>query len=59
MAPLSIVMTALSTATAALITPVLTQMLLGQRLPVDVKGMMVSILQCVIAPIGARLALNR
>lgn len=52
-------MTALSTATAALITPVLTQMLLGQRLPVDVKGMMVSILQCVIAPIGAGLALNR
>ncbi|KAJ7532524.1 hypothetical protein O6H91_13G007500 [Diphasiastrum complanatum] len=59
MAPLSIVMTALSTATAVLVTPALTLLLLGRRLPVDVQGMMTSIMQIVIAPIAAGLALNR
>ncbi|KAL8141703.1 hypothetical protein V2J09_014735 [Rumex salicifolius] len=59
MAPLSIVMTSLSTATAAFVTPVLSLLLIGKRLPVDVKGMISSILQIVIAPIVTGLLLNR
>ncbi|KAI6707296.1 hypothetical protein NL676_010258 [Syzygium grande] len=59
MAPLSIVMTSLSTATAVFVTPLLSLLLIGKRLPVDVKGMVSSILQIVIAPITAGLLLNR
>ncbi|KAH7692467.1 Bile acid:sodium symporter/arsenical resistance protein Acr3 protein [Dioscorea alata] len=59
MAPLSIVMTALSTATAVFVTPALSLLLIGKKLPVDVKGMMSSITQIVIAPIVAGLLLNR
>lgn len=59
MAPLSIVMTSLSTATAVFVTPFLSLLLIGTRLPVDVKGMMSSILQIVVAPITAGLLLNR
>lgn len=59
MAPLSIVMTSLSTATAAFVTPILSLLLIGKRLPVDVKGMMSSIMQIVVAPIAAGLLLNR
>ncbi|XP_042428637.1 probable sodium/metabolite cotransporter BASS5, chloroplastic [Zingiber officinale] len=59
MAPLSIVMTSLSTATAVLVTPTLSLLLIGQKLPVDVKGMMSSIMQIVVAPIAAGLLLNR
>ncbi|XP_031495324.1 probable sodium/metabolite cotransporter BASS5, chloroplastic isoform X2 [Nymphaea colorata] len=59
MAPLSIVMTSISTATAVLITPILSLLLIGKRLPVDVKGMMSSIIQIVVAPIAAGLLLNR
>ncbi|XP_010540192.1 PREDICTED: probable sodium/metabolite cotransporter BASS6, chloroplastic isoform X2 [Tarenaya hassleriana] len=59
LAPLSIVMTSLSTATAVLVTPMLSVFLIGKRLPVDVKGMISSILQVVIAPIAAGLLLNR
>lgn len=59
MAPLSIVMTSLSTATAVFVTPLLSLLLIGKRLPVDVKGMISSILQIVIAPIAAGLLLNR
>ncbi|XP_018847379.1 probable sodium/metabolite cotransporter BASS5, chloroplastic [Juglans regia] len=59
MAPLSIIMTSLSTATAVFITPMLSLMLIGKRLPVDVKGMMSSIMQIVVAPIAAGLLLNR
>ncbi|XP_011628404.1 probable sodium/metabolite cotransporter BASS5, chloroplastic isoform X2 [Amborella trichopoda] len=59
MAPLSIVMTSLSTATAVFITPFLSLLLIGKRLPVDVRGMMTSIMQIVIAPIAAGLLLNR
>ncbi|KAL6182064.1 hypothetical protein ACLB2K_043487 [Fragaria x ananassa] len=59
MAPLSIVMTSLSTATAVFITPFLSLMLIGKRLPVDVKGMVSSILQIVVTPIVAGLLLNR
>lgn len=59
MAPLSIVMTSLSTASAVFITPLLTLLLIGKRLPVDVKGMVSSITQIVITPIAAGLFLNR
>lgn len=59
MAPLSIVMTALSTVTAVVVTPALTLLLLGKRLPIDVHGMIVNISQIVVAPIAAGLALNR
>ncbi|XP_031391846.1 probable sodium/metabolite cotransporter BASS5, chloroplastic isoform X2 [Punica granatum] len=59
MAPLSIVMTSLSTATAVFVTPLLSLLLIGKRLPVDVKGMVSSILQIVVAPITAGLLLNR
>ncbi|KAJ0047805.1 hypothetical protein Pint_15986 [Pistacia integerrima] len=59
LAPLSIVMTSLSTATAVVVTPLLSLLLIGKRLPVDVKGMVSSILQIVVAPIVGGLLLNR
>lgn len=59
MAPLSIVMTSLSTATAVFVIPMLSLLLIGKRLPVDVKGMVSNILQIVVAPIAAGLFLNR
>ncbi|PKU83733.1 putative sodium/metabolite cotransporter BASS5, chloroplastic [Dendrobium catenatum] len=59
MAPLSIVMTSLSTATAVFVTPTLSLLLIGKKLPVDVIGMMSSIMQIVVAPIAAGLLLNR
>ncbi|KAJ7944827.1 Bile acid:sodium symporter [Quillaja saponaria] len=59
MAPLSIVMTSLSTASAVFVTPFLSLLLIGKRLPVDVKGMVSSILQIVVAPIAAGLLVNR
>ncbi|KAK1419090.1 hypothetical protein QVD17_28247 [Tagetes erecta] len=59
MAPLSIVMTSLSTASAVFVTPLLTLLLLGKRLPVDVHGMVSNILQIVISPVVASLLLNR
>jgi len=52
-------MTSLSTATAVLVTPMLSLLLIGKKLPVDVKGMISSILQVVIAPIAAGLLLNK
>ncbi|KAG9145096.1 hypothetical protein Leryth_008888 [Lithospermum erythrorhizon] len=59
MAPLSIVMTSLSTASAVFVTPLLSLLLIGTKLPIDVKGMISNILQIVIAPIAAGLFLNR
>ncbi|MQM10017.1 hypothetical protein Taro_042908 [Colocasia esculenta] len=59
MAPLSIVMTSLSTATAVFVTPALSLLLIGKKLPVDVRGMMSSITQIVVVPIAAGLLLNR
>lgn len=59
MAPLSIVMTSLSTASATFVTPLLSLLLIGKRLPVDVKGMMTSIMQIVVVPIASGLLLNR
>ncbi|KAH6554582.1 hypothetical protein KP509_1Z323400 [Ceratopteris richardii] len=58
MAPLSIVMTAISTATAVFVTPALTSLLLGKRLPVDFWGMVVNITQIVVAPIATGIVLN-
>lgn len=59
MAPLSIVMTSLSTATAVFVTPLLSLLLIGKKLPVDVKGMFSNILQIVVVPVAAGLLLNR
>ncbi|MFS7924102.1 putative Bile acid:sodium symporter/arsenical resistance protein Acr3 [Helianthus anomalus] len=59
MAPLSIVMTSISTATAVFVTPLLSLLLIGKRLPVDVKGMVSNILQIVVSPVAAGLLLNR
>ncbi|MFS7988251.1 putative Bile acid:sodium symporter/arsenical resistance protein Acr3 [Helianthus anomalus] len=59
MAPLSIDMTSISTATAVFVTPLLSLLLIGKRLPVDVKGMVSNILQIVISPVAAGLLLNR
>lgn len=51
-AALSIVLTALSTAAGVVVTPMLVFLLLGQHIPVDVRGMAVSIMQIVILPVG-------
>ncbi|KAK4486421.1 hypothetical protein RD792_009096 [Penstemon davidsonii] len=59
MAPLSIVMTSLSTATAVFVTPCLSLLLIGKKLPVDVKGMVSNIVQIVVTPIATGLLLNR
>ncbi|XP_039690219.1 probable sodium/metabolite cotransporter BASS6, chloroplastic isoform X2 [Medicago truncatula] len=59
MAPLSIVMTSLSTASAVFVTPLLLLLLIGKRLPIDVKGMVFSITQIVVVPIAVGLLLNR
>jgi BASS family bile acid:Na+ symporter len=58
-APLSIVMTALSTAAAVVVTPLLTLLLLGRRLHIDLVGMIRNITEIVVAPIAAGLFLNR
>ena len=52
-APLSIVLTALSTLFGAVLTPVLALLLLGKRVPVDALGMAMSIFQIVIAPVAS------
>lgn len=52
-APLSIVLTALSTAAGVAVTPLLALWLLGTRLPVNVWGMAQSIAQIVLAPVAA------
>ena len=58
MAPLSIIITSLSTATAVFVTPMLSLLLIGKRLPIYVKGMVFSIRQIVVAPIPVGLLLN-
>ena len=52
-APLSIVLTALSTAVGVFMTPLLVLVLLGARLPVNAPQMAVSIFQIVFAPVVA------
>ncbi|CAK8539418.1 unnamed protein product [Lathyrus sativus] len=59
MAPLSIVMTSLSTISAVFVTPLLLLLLIGKKLPIDVKGMVFSITQVVLVPITLGLLLNR
>ncbi|MCH90505.1 putative sodium/metabolite cotransporter BASS5 chloroplastic-like, partial [Trifolium medium] len=59
MAPLSIVMTSLSTISAVFVTPLLLLLLIGKKLPIDVKGMVFSITQVVLVPITFGLLLNR
>ncbi|KAK9816977.1 hypothetical protein WJX72_007732 [[Myrmecia] bisecta] len=58
-APLSIVLTALSTAAGVVLTPALALLLLGTRIPVDAWGMAVSITQIVILPVAVGLLCNR
>eukprot|EP00891_Asterochloris_glomerata_P005528 jgi/Astpho2/5528/Aster-02792 len=58
-APLSIVLTALSTACGVVATPLLALLMLGQRVPVDAKGMSLSIMQIVILPVAAGLLLSK
>ena len=52
-APLSIVLTALSTASGVLLTPLLALILLGARIPVDAASMALSIVQIVLVPVLA------
>ncbi|KAK7307815.1 hypothetical protein VNO77_41212 [Canavalia gladiata] len=59
MAPLSIVMTSLSTVSAVFVTPLLLLFIVGKKLPIDVKGMVFSITQIVVVPITFGLLLNR
>jgi bile acid:Na+ symporter, BASS family len=57
--PLSVTMTAVSTALAALMTPVLTALLAGSRIDVPAWGLFFSTVQVVILPIAAGLAMKR
>ena len=52
-APLSIVLTALSTACGVFLTPLLALVLLGARIPVDAASMALSIVQIVLVPVLA------
>ena len=52
-APLSIVLTALSTAAGVFLTPLLALVLLGARIPVDAASMALSIVQIVLVPVLA------
>lgn len=55
---LSIVLTSVSTLLSFIVTPLLTWFYIGQTVPVDVYGMMISILQIVIVPVGLGIGLN-
>jgi len=57
-APLAIVLTALSTAAGAAVTPALALLLLGARLPVDAACMARSIVQVVLVPVAAGAGLS-
>lgn len=52
-APLSIMLTAFSTAAGVFLTPLLALLLMGTRIPVDAVGMAASIAQIVLVPITA------
>lgn len=56
---LSITLTAVATMLSPLATPLLMQFLAGQFVPIDVFGMMLSILNMIIAPIVLGLLFNR
>jgi BASS family bile acid:Na+ symporter len=55
---LSVTMTALSTLMAAVMTPLLTELLVGSRVEVSVVGLLISTLQVVIVPVVAGVALT-
>ena len=57
--PLSVTMTAVSTLTAALMTPTLTALLASSRIDVPAGGLLLSTVQVVILPVLAGVALNR
>ncbi len=56
---LSVVMTAVSTLAAVVMTPLLTTTLVGTRVPVDAGGLLQSTLQVVIIPVIGGVVLNR
>jgi BASS family bile acid:Na+ symporter len=56
---LSVIMTAVSTLAAVIMTPFLTQWLAGSRVPVDALGLLWSTMQVVVLPVIAGLMLNR
>jgi BASS family bile acid:Na+ symporter len=57
--PLSVVMTACTTAAAVVLTPLCTKLLAGEFVEVDAAGMFLSTLQVVVAPVAVGIALNR
>jgi len=56
---LSVLMTAASTAVAIILTPLLTQLLAGQHLPVDGWALLRDTATIVLAPVAAGVVLNR
>jgi bile acid:Na+ symporter, BASS family len=56
---LSVVMTTCSTMAAVVLTPLLTALLAGQLVDVDIWGLLFSTLQVVILPVAAGVAVNR
>ncbi len=56
---LSVSMTTVSTLLSPVLTPLLTQWLAGSRVPVDTWGLFVSILQIVLVPVIAGVAIRR
>ena len=56
---LSVVMTACSTLAAMVMTPLLTAMLVGERVPVDALGLFKSTVQVVFIPVALGVVLNR
>jgi len=57
--PLSVVMTACTTAAAVVLTPLFTKVLAGQFVEVDATAMFLSTLQVVVAPVAAGIVVNR
>jgi BASS family bile acid:Na+ symporter len=57
--PLSVSMTACSTLIAPLVTPLVMKLLAGTYVPIDVAGMVVSILQMVIVPLVLGILVHR
>jgi BASS family bile acid:Na+ symporter len=57
--PLSVVMTACSTATAVVATPLLSAMLVGRLVEVDAWHLLLSTLEVVILPVTAGVTINR
>ncbi|TGC08437.1 bile acid:sodium symporter family protein [Methanolobus halotolerans] len=55
---LSIVLTSVSTLLSFIATPLLTWLYIGQTVPVDIYGMVISILQIVIVPVTLGIGLN-